>query len=308
MILLCGIPSEGPLKMVRRELEVIGAPYVLFDQRRFASCDAELSIESGQPLGWLRVSERTIDFGDVVAVYIRMMEEDLLPELRGESPDSTRRAFCRGLHEILYRWVEVMPGRAVNRIAAMASNSSKPYQAQLIQEEGFLVPETVVTNDPLEVLDFVERHGRVIYKSLSGVRSIVRELEVADLDRLDAVRRCPVQFQELVTGIDVRVHTVGQLVFATAVSSDATDYRYAHSRWGTDVDLEAIELSDDLAEACLRLARRFGLAFAGIDLRMDLEGRAYCFEVNPSPAFSYYEANTGQPIARALARYLAEGD
>jgi hypothetical protein len=27
--------------------------------------------------------------------------------------------------------------------------------------------------------------------------------------------------------------------------------------------------------------------------------------VNPSPAFSYYEAHTGQPIAQAIARYLA---
>ena len=31
----------------------------------------------------------------------------------------------------------------------------------------------------------------------------------------------------------------------------------------------------------------------------------YCFEVNPSPAFSYDEAHTGQPIAQAIARYLA---
>jgi hypothetical protein len=27
--------------------------------------------------------------------------------------------------------------------------------------------------------------------------------------------------------------------------------------------------------------------------------------VNPSPAFSYYEEGAGQPIARALAAYLA---
>jgi hypothetical protein len=26
--------------------------------------------------------------------------------------------------------------------------------------------------------------------------------------------------------------------------------------------------------------------------------------VNPSPAFSYYESHTRQPIARAVARYL----
>jgi hypothetical protein len=30
----------------------------------------------------------------------------------------------------------------------------------------------------------------------------------------------------------------------------------------------------------------------------------YCFEVNPSPGFSYYEANAGQPISTAVAEYL----
>jgi hypothetical protein len=31
-----------------------------------------------------------------------------------------------------------------------------------------------------------------------------------------------------------------------------------------------------------------------------------CFEVNPSPGFSYYEGHTGQPISAAIARYLAQ--
>jgi len=33
----------------------------------------------------------------------------------------------------------------------------------------------------------------------------------------------------------------------------------------------------------------------------------YCFEVNPCPGFSYYEANTSQPISAAVARRLASG-
>jgi glutathione synthase/RimK-type ligase-like ATP-grasp enzyme len=56
---------------------------------------------------------------------------------------------------------------------------------------------------------------------------------------------------------------------------------------------------------CVKLSAGLGLAFAGIDLKVTQDKRVYCFEVNPSPAFSYYEANTGQPIARAVAAYLA---
>ncbi len=47
------------------------------------------------------------------------------------------------------------------------------------------------------------------------------------------------------------------------------------------------------------------MAFAGIDLKITPDSQVYCFEVNPSPAFSYYEAGTGQQISEAVARYLA---
>jgi glutathione synthase/RimK-type ligase-like ATP-grasp enzyme len=55
----------------------------------------------------------------------------------------------------------------------------------------------------------------------------------------------------------------------------------------------------------LQLAQRLELPLAGIDLRRTPDGRHVCFEVNPSPAFSFYEQRTGLPIAAAIARYLA---
>ena len=55
---------------------------------------------------------------------------------------------------------------------------------------------------------------------------------------------------------------------------------------------------------CIRLTERLRLPFAGLDLRRAPDGRFVCFEVNPSPAFSFYEAHTGLPIANAVARYL----
>jgi glutathione synthase/RimK-type ligase-like ATP-grasp enzyme len=107
-----------------------------------------------------------------------------------------------------------------------------------------------------------------------------------------------------VEGTNVRVHTVGTQIFATVIHTSATDYRYA-ARQGSEVELQKFTLPDALAQRCLGLSRALGLAFAGIDLKLTPRGEVYCFEVNPSPAFSYYEAHTGQPIARAVAHYLA---
>jgi glutathione synthase/RimK-type ligase-like ATP-grasp enzyme len=186
----------------------------------------------------------------------------------------------------------------------MMSNNSKPYQAQLIQKSGLRVPDTLITNDPDLVMEFRGQHRQIIYKSISGVRSIVRKFQEEDLRRLDKIRWCPVQFQEYIEGFNVRVHVVGNEVFSTLVRSDATDYRYAEAELGMAAELEAYELAADSAQRCINLAASLDLPFAGIDLKVTPDGEVFCFEVNPCPGFSYYESHTGQPIAMAVARYL----
>lgn len=308
MILLCGIPSETPLRMVRDRLDALHAPYLLFNQRAFASSKICFEVDRGQVRGDLEIGGRCHPLSSFRAVYTRMMDDRSLPELSHEPPDSPLRRHCRGLHEAITRWMEICPAFVVNRCAPMGSNSSKPYQCQLIRDHGFQVPETLVTSDPDRVRDFRAAHRRVIYKSVSSVRSIVQTLEDSDLDRLDRIRWCPTQFQAFVDGTNVRVHIVHERVYATAINTEATDYRYAGKLLGEPARLREVELAPELAEKCIALARSLGLAFAGIDLKVTPADEVYCFEVNPSPAFSYYEGNTGQSISEGLALALMEAD
>ena len=46
------------------------------------------------------------------------------------------------------------------------------------------------------------------------------------------------------------------------------------------------------------------MALTGVDLRRDLDGEWWCFEVNPSPGFTFYQTHTGQPIGHAVADML----
>jgi len=179
----------------------------------------------------------------------------------------------------------------------------KPYQAVQIRAAGFDVPDTLLTTDPDAAQEFWDRHGSVIYKSISGVRSIVSRLTSEHLSRLDDVRSCPTQFQECIPGQDYRVHVVGDDIFACEVRSDADDYRFAE-RQGVSAQVHSTALPDDVGERCQRLAAAMHLHLAGVDLRRTPDGRWYCFEVNPSPAFSYYQEHTGQPIDQAIAGLL----
>ncbi|MEW6481900.1 MAG: hypothetical protein AB1397_02695 [bacterium] len=110
------------------------------------------------------------------------------------------------------------------------------------------------------------------------------------------VKRCGINY-------NIRVHTVNTKVFATMINTDATDYRYAYK-----AELKEFKLPDEIAQRCIRLSQDIGLTFAGIDLMITPNNQVFCLEVNPSPAFSYYEAHTKQPIAQSVACYLAYGN
>lgn len=148
--------------------------------------------------------------------------------------------------------------------------------------------------------DFVDQHGRVVFKSASGVRSIATELSDDRRARLAAVGVCPTMFQQLVEGADVRVHVVGSEIFAAEVERDSLDYRYSRR-----LRMSPIELESDVSDRVVAMVRRMGLHVAGVDLIRTPEGRWLCLEVNPSPGFTYFSNYTGQPLARAIASLLA---
>lgn len=173
----------------------------------------------------------------------------------------------------------------------------------LADYESYASTFALITTDPEAAGQFCKEHNAVIYKSISGVRSIVTRANQQHLAKLDDVIFCPTQFQEYIPGIEYRVHVVGDEIFACAIRSEADDYRYASG----SVEISACSIPDDIADRCRNLATSMKLTLAGIDLRCTPEGGWYCFEVNPSPGFNTYEECTGQPIAEAVARLLSSG-
>jgi hypothetical protein len=303
MILLWGIAQDRPLAWVREALEERGAAHFFLDQARAADTAFDLSV-GAEVSGAIRIGEEACDLATISAVYVRSHDGRSIAASSGQAEDVGRHA--AELDDLVTTWLDVTQARIVNSFAAMASNGSKPYQLSLIAKAGFAVPDTLLSTDRDAVTAFREHHGEIIYKSTSGVRSIVSRLKDADMGRLDDIRWCPTQFQEYIAGRDYRVHVVADQVFATEIVSEADDYRYG-GRQGFDVELRAYALPDDCAARCRALAASLDLPVAGIDLRRTADGKWYCFEVNPSPAFSFYEQATHQPIAEAIAALLADG-
>ena len=297
-----GIPSEPPLRLLIEACSRKGIPFEMFNQRQQAAWQVEADPwrQGSSVLGNGSSRHR---LNDCAGLYLRTMDHAQVPEYATSKDKTAINEMYRKLFQVMD---ETTACRIVNAPSVQMSNNSKPYQSLFIKECGLDIPDTCVTSDENEARQFISRHRAAIYKSISGTRSIVKQVTETSFARLDKIKYCPVQFQECVSGFNVRVHVVGRQVYATKIVSEAVDYRYARDE-GKTAHLESYELKDDIAEKCVSLATRLRLPFAGIDLMMAEDGRTICFEVNPSPGYSYYEQSTGQPISDALADYLAFG-
>jgi glutathione synthase/RimK-type ligase-like ATP-grasp enzyme len=307
MILVCGGLADSVTELVCARLDACRYPYRLLDLGVYPSgFRVNWHWRNEHPDGYVTGPDWRVDLAELTGVYVRYLGSEgriPLPAVGDDAASAMFAEYDTGLTALL----EDLPCAVVNRLAGGMSNHSKPYQALLIGQCNLRTPPTLVTNDPEAARRFYEEHeGEVIYKSLSGVRSIVRRLEKEQLARLPFLRHGPAQFQAFIPGDNVRVHTVGDELFATRVVSTSVDYRYAR-RDGGEVTMTPETLPDAIARSCLQLAKRTDLLLAGIDLKRTPDGDYYCFEVNPCPGFLYYERHTGQPISAALADLLKRG-
>ena len=136
---------------------------------------------------------------------------------------------------------------------------------------------------------------RLIYKSISGVRSIVKR--VTKQDRKRWVRE-PVLFQELIQGNNIRVHVIKDIVIACCCMARDIDYRYAKA-----MRIERVKLPLWLELECIDVARQLGFEFTGIDLILR-NGEYFILEVNPAPGYAYFDIDLC--ISRALYKYFED--
>ncbi len=310
MILICGIPSETPIKLLTEELDLIGANYLFWNQRKFEATSISLKLtENGKIVGNIIYEGIEYSFAKITAVYYRLTDWTTLPEIENKPGDLKLRKQCERVHLLMQLFIDHCQGEVVNRSEDMMSNNSKPYQLFLAKEAGISIPDTCITTSEEEAIDFYnDKKNEVIYKSISGTRSIVQKLAKSDLQGLKKVYFCPTQFQEFVVGNNLRVHVVNETCIATEITSEATDYRYATTNGGNSPVLSHIELPAEQQLKCIRFSKQLKLFFSGLDFKRKTDGTIICLEANPMPGYSYYEQSTSQPIAYTLACELNKID
>ena len=300
MILLYGLLEDPPLEKVFNFLTCWQEPVLFVNQRTFF--DYKFQVHETLSESTISYESHTYKLSDFTSAYFRPENIEAIPELKQYQENQEAWLLAMAFDSSLWQWAENTPSlNMVNRASAMASNQSKPFQAEIIRKSGFSVPETLITTSPSAVKVFLKKHKRIIYKSISGIRSIVSEVGEEHLTRLTNIVNCPTQFQAYVPGIDYRVHVLGNKLFACKIESAQADYRYDRQS-----NIEDVTLPTHIHEKCLTLSVQLGLSLAGIDLRQTPDNEWFCFEVNTSPGYTFFEQAAGQTISYHLADYLTK--
>lgn len=304
---------------VTSALERRDVPVFRLETDRFPT-DVRLSLRYGNAGSELSVADtgRALRSAEIRAVWFRRFDggagipTNLAPDMRHAALLEARAA--------LFGWIHSVDAFHFDRVDRVLRAENKPLQLHLARELGLCVPETLITNDPVEARAFVERQpGGVVVKMLMPA-SIVHggsqrtvftsELRRDDLSYLQGLRVAPIVFQERIDKQrELRATIVGRRVFTASI--DAARIEGAGLDWRRRPEevmqaWEPASLPQDVEQALLRLTERLGLNYGAADLIVTPDGELVFLELNPGGQYRWLEEHTGLPISEAIADLLCD--
>ena len=250
-----------------------------------------------------------------------VLPEDMHPGDR-EVAERQGEAMLSGLFAFLQRRPDTF---WVNSLASDGTALHKPFQLRSAVQAGLLVPETLFSNDPERIRDFIRRQGGVVAHKLMrpaswmaeedgqtrvfGAYTTTLSEDQLPVDDDEMIQLCPGIFQAFLRkSFEVRVCCLGDFFVAARINSQdderaSTDWRAGQFH----VDMVPYELPPEVAAGCRRLLADLGLVFGALDFVVDPEGRHIFLEVNPQGQFLFLEKRTGVPLLDMFAEFLVGG-
>ncbi|MEA3035241.1 MAG: hypothetical protein QOH04_1000 [Sphingomonadales bacterium] len=220
-------------------------------------------------------------------------------------------------HETVGLKASLWANRPINAVSA----ESKPLQLSLATRLGWPVPDTLISNDPLRVREFIRAHGgRAVHKSLGSYwwqeedALAFANTSVVDEEGLpnDGVLRQTAEiYQELVEKKrEIRALFFGRTCLAVEIDpgdrgADHVDWRVFYEP--SETSIRPCELPENISSACFEMMAQLGLSTASFDLMVDKEGRFIFSELNQAGQFLWLEAY-GVPALEAFSEFLISGD
>ncbi|MEU9413263.1 ATP-grasp ribosomal peptide maturase [Streptomyces sp. NPDC048281] len=309
-VLILTSDEDVTADMVVLRLHEAGVPVVRLDPADLTSGVA-LSGEyvQGVSRGHLSVNGRLVSMNGLRSIWVRR------PGTAAARAVQPSDWLTEESAQALYGMLRGTEARWMNHPDAARRARHKPWQLRLAQRSGLAVPATLITTFPQAAREFAERFPDLVVKPVSGAhpqeppRAVPTSRVAPDAD-FAAVAFGPTLLQRRVAKrADIRLTVVGERLLAARkpVSPDAhpddVDVRFAPSGspW------REAEVPPRVAEAVHTYMKDAELAYGAFDFAEDADGIWWFLECNQSGQFGFVEMDTGQPIAEAIAGWLANG-
>ncbi len=313
MILIVTNERDLTSDYVVLELRRRGVPFYRLNSEQLSTTKVVFDPKRGENSWSVDVGDKRIDFSSIRSAYFRRPGTPAIDSHVGNG--ATRRycevewraALTSALNSLGKRWL--------NSPLMILAAENKPRQLSMAHAIGFLVPDTLITNDFNQVQNFLST-GSIVAKPLrealfeaDGEERVIFTSHIENLTERDkpSVMAAPVIYQmEILKHADIRATVVGEHVYAVEISSQDHDETKTDWRRGSRPDLphNPHELPDDISNKCVQLVRDLGLRFGAIDLVLDQEGDYWFLEVNPNGQWAWIENRTGLPLTHAIVNEL----
>ncbi|WP_086934107.1 ATP-grasp domain-containing protein [Agarilytica rhodophyticola] len=215
----------------------------------------------------------------------------------------------RDRHDTIMGWIYTFESRGkpiYNPQKAMVISENKPLQLQIMREAGCTLPETLITNNPVQAKQFMEHLEHVIAKPAAGGALTINPKQLQE-EELVHIRRSPAIFQQRIYGKDLRVMVLDNRVIScvcVCVPEGTLDFRGDKDYEEGSATYQHHTLPDDIQKICIKIAKNMGYRFCGIDIKLTDDNGYYFLEVNSSPIYLDVELKTGDAITQQLASAL----
>lgn len=198
---------------------------------------------------------------------------------------------------------------------AIFQAQNKIYQLSVAKKMGFQIPETLISNNNVEVNQFANNTTIVVKSVRQGALTInnkehvifTNKIENEDAKYFEGVHYSPCIFQHLIEKqFDLRITVIGEKVFPVEIHTDDDSIIDWRSGDQNKLIYKVHKLPDYLIDICTKFVKELGLKFGAIDLIYSKSGTYYFLEINPNGQWAWIEQSTNIPLSKNIVDLLTK--
>ncbi len=319
-VLIVSSKFDTHINKVKEYIEAKGYRcFLLFLDEFPINYNLTFSVSSGVATATItyKSSGETLTLDEVGAIWLRKpgqyeyQDADLPEDVKQFADQESEHALFSVLYSLDCYWIS----HPMHLRAAQWKGEQLKRAANL----GFIVSDTVISNDAKAVKTFSQHQAKLVYKTMSDPVigndadtevPVPTTLVTQDMLEEEApLNLMPNQFQAYVEkAYELRVTVVDGEVYAAKIDSQLHEESQVDSRClEVDVPYSHYTLPKAVAQKCIQLVESYRLSYSAIDLIVTPKGEYVFLENNPNGQFAYVEDKVpslllSQAVASALVK------